>query len=65
MTKIKNEYLKYKFHDEGDKRYFIDLNVYDKINFCYKAYKNNKLTLMENLEVMIYLIHNDENNMYN
>ena len=67
MTKIKNEYLKYEFYDvEYIERYFIDLNIdflYKKINFYYKVYKNNKieeLTLMENLNEMIYLIHNDE-----
>ena len=67
MTKIKNEYLKYEYHDEKYiERFFIDLNtdfLYEQINFYYKVYKNNKieeLTLMENFNEMIHLIHNDE-----
>ena len=67
MTKIKNEYLKYEFYDdEYIERYFVDLNIdflYKQINFYHKVYRNNKieeLTLMENLNEMIYLIHNDE-----
>ena len=67
MTKIKNEYLKYEYHDEKYiERFFIDLNIdflYEQLNFYYKVYKNNKiekLTLMENFNEMIYLIHNDE-----
>ena len=67
MTKIKNEYLTYEYHDEKYiGRFFIDLNIYflyEQINFYYKVYKNNKLedlTLMENFNEMIYLIHNDE-----
>ena len=67
MTKIKNEYLKYEYHVEKYiERFFIDSNIdflYEQISFYYKEYKNNKieeLTLMENFNEMIYLIHNDE-----
>ena len=67
MTKIKNEFLKYKYRDEEYiERFFINSNIdflYEQINFYYKVYKNNKieeLTLMENFNEMIYLIHNDE-----
>ena len=67
MTKIKNEYLTYEYHDEKHiGRFFIDLNIdflYEQINFYYTVYKNNKieeLTLMENFNEMIYLIHNYE-----
>ena len=67
MTKIKNEFLKYEYHDEEYvKRFSIDSNIdflYKQINYYYKVYKNNKieeLTLMENFNEMIYLIHNDE-----
>ena len=44
----------------------MDSNIdflYKQINYYYKVYKNNKieeLTLMENFNEMIYLIHNDE-----
>ena len=67
MTKIKNEFLKYEYCDEEYvKRFSIDSNIdflYKQINYYYKVYKNNKieeLTLMENFNEMIYLIHNDE-----
>ena len=67
MTKIKNEYLTYEYDDEKYiGRLFIDLNIdflYEQVNFYYKVYKNNKieeLTLMENFNEVIYLIHNDE-----
>ena len=60
MTRIKNEFLKYEYRDEEYvKRFSIDSNI----DFLYKVYKNNKieeLTLMENFNKMIYLIHNDE-----
>ena len=67
MTKIKNEFLKYQYRDEEYiKRFSIYSDIdflYKQINYYYKVYKNNKieeLTLMENFNEMIYLIHNDE-----
>ena len=69
MNRIKYRYLEYELNDdECIKRNFKDLNIvhlYEKINFYYKVYKNDKikeLTLQENFEEIIYLLlHNNEN----
>ena len=60
MTRIKNKYLTYEYHDKKYiGRFFIDLNIdflYEQINFYYKVYKNNKieeLTLMEHFNEII------------
>ena len=68
MNKIKYRYLEYELNDnEYIERNFKDLDIdhlYEKINFYYKVYKNDKikeLTLQENFEEVIYLLHNNEN----